>query len=443
MRLHLAIALGLLAAGCGEPSPDPGGAAPAADAWSESQLALLESLSIASLPPPPPDPSSRVADDPAAAELGHRLFFDPGLSGNGSVSCATCHLPELLFTDGRATSRGIGDTARNAPTLVGAAHSPWMFWDGRRDSLWAQALAPLETLAEMGGTRLGVVRHVAREPALAALYATAFGEAPAATDGHPERAGPFGSPEEQAAWQRIPAADRRSIDRAFANVGKAIAAYERLLQPGPSRFDRYVEDLRSGGSGAGAALSAEEIRGLRLFADAGRTLCLRCHNGPLLTNQSFHDVGTGAGAGGLPDFGRFLGIQAALIDPFNCLGEFSDARPEQCGELRFLDTAHVEGGIGRFKTPTLRGLPRTGPYMHDGRFATLRAVVEHYRSPPPGGASPEITPLEIDDAESLALVAFLGSLDGGTQAPERWLRPPPAVAARQPQGPPPPSPGGR
>lgn len=77
----------------------------------------------------------RVADDRNAAELGHRLFFDPFLSRNDRVSCATCHVPELLFTDGRATSRGVADTSRNAPTLVGASHSPWMYWDGRRDSL--------------------------------------------------------------------------------------------------------------------------------------------------------------------------------------------------------------------------------------------------------------------------------------------------------------------
>jgi cytochrome c peroxidase len=441
LRRCIAIALGLLVAGCEPPRPDaapPGPAtpgegsdAPAPGGWTESQLALLESLSLAALPPPPLDPSNRVADDPVAAELGHRLFFDPGLSGNGRVSCATCHLPDLLFSDGRTTSRGIADTARNAPTLVGVAHSPWLFWDGRRDSLWAQALAPLETAAEMGSTRVAVVRHVAREPRLAALYARVFGEVPA-PDGLPERAGPFGSADEQAAWQRMAAHDRRRIDRAFANVGKAIAAYERLLEPGPSRFDRYVESLRRGGvADADARLSDDELRGLRLFADVGRSQCLRCHNGPLLTNQSFHDAGTVGGAGGFTDFGRFLGIQSALIDPFNCLGEHSDARPEQCGELRFLAKQHLEGEIGKFKTPTLRGLPRTGPYMHDGRFATLDAVVEHYRKPPAGTPPQEIAPLEIDDAESRTLVAFLASLDGGTRAPERWLRPPPVETASQ------------
>jgi cytochrome c peroxidase len=219
--------------------------------------------------------------------------------------------------------------------------------------------------------------------------------------------------------------DRRTIDRAFANVGKAIAAYERLLQPGESRFDRYVQGLRNGR--ATDEFTEEEVRGLALFVDSGRTLCLRCHNGPLFTNQAFHDVGTGrpTGQGGLPDFGRFLGIQAVVVDPFNCRGSFSDAAENECGELRFLDTSRAALETGKFKTPTLRGVARTGPYMHDGRMATLEEVIEHYRRPAVAGrVSPELTPLEIDAAESRALVAFLATLDGGIAAEASWLRPP-------------------
>ncbi len=408
-------------------------ATPALDTWNAPELALLESLAIAALPPALRQPSNRVADDRNAAELGHRLFFDPFLSRNERVSCATCHVPELLFTDGRATSRGVADTSRNAPTLVGASHSPWMYWDGRRDSLWAQALAPLEASAEMGSTRVAVVRQVAGDPALLALYKRSFGDLPP-FDAHarfPERAGPFGTPDEQAAWQQMAARDRLAVDEAFANIGKAIAAYERRLVPGASRFDRYVAQLRAGEpSAAAATLSDEEIRGLRLFIDVGRTLCLRCHNGPMLTNQSFHDVGTASGAGPLPDFGRFLGIQAVLIDPFNCLGSFSDAKPDQCRELRFLDKAHIGREIGKFKTPTLRGVARTAPYMHDGRFATLAEVIAHYRTPPASAGQVEITPLEINDEEGRELAAFLASLDGGVNLADRWLRAPADTATR-------------
>jgi cytochrome c peroxidase len=441
-RCQAALAGALLATACGDPSGDTPSAPAerkvdtARGAWTPAELSLLDSLSLAALRPPPPDPSNRVADLPEAAELGHRLFFDPRLSANGRVACATCHVPALLFTDGRATSRGLADTPRNAPTLVGAAHSPWMFWDGRRDSLWAQALGPIETAAEMGSTRVAALRHVAAEGSLRSLYERVFRSPPLPGDAAhlPERAGPGGSAEERAAWRRLSAADRRSVDQAFANLGKAIAAYERQLQPGPSRFDRYVAGLRNGDdANAPSPLHEQEIHGLRLFLDAGRTQCLRCHNGPLLTNQSFHRVGTADGRGGVPDFGRFLGVQAALIDPFNCLGDFSDARPEQCGELRFLNRTRVADEMGKFKTPTLRGLPRTGPYMHDGRFTTLDQVVEHYRRPPAGGRAPlEITPIEIDDREARALAAFLASLDGGVDAAGHWTRPPGGMAPTRP-----------
>jgi cytochrome c peroxidase len=396
--------------------------------WTESERSLLESLSLSTLGPAPHSNSNRVADSPRAVELGHRLFFDAGLSANGRVACASCHNPALLFTDGLSTSRGIGVTHRNAPSLIGASHSSWMYWDGRRDSLWAQALAPLEAAAEMGSTRLAVVRRVTTQPATAQLYREVFGAPPELDDlsRFPERGGPFGDLNEKAAWTRMDAADRQIIDQAFANIGKAIGAYERLLQPGPSRFDRYVQTLSDEISATpNAQLSELELQGLRLFVNAERLPCLRCHNGPLFTNNSFHDVGTASTSDGLPEFGRFVGIQAVLIDPFNCLGPYSDSGPEDCGELRYLNKSHVAEETGKFKTPTLRGLIRTAPYLHDGRFGTLNEVVAHYREQATDDAQPtEITPFELSEAESRALVAFLASLDGPLAIPSRWLEPP-------------------
>ncbi len=432
----VALALALVAAGCrdaerpesGAPTPSAAPGTPAASAdWSEAERSLLVSMSLSALPPPPPSPSNRVADDEDAARLGHRLFFDPGLSRDGSVSCASCHVPSLRFTDGRATSRGIGDTSRNAPTLVGVAHSPWQFWDGRRDSLWSQALAPLEAGVEMGTTRVAVARHLAADPVLAAHYERVFGPLPDLEDARrfPPGAGPFGEPGERDAWYRMDEADRRAIDTVFANTGKALGAYERRLMPAPARFDRWVEAVRSGREPEpDDRLTDDELAGLRLFLDARRTLCLRCHNGPLFTNHAFHDVGTAAGDGPIPDFGRYLGLQAVLVDPFNCLGPYSDAPPDECRELRFLDRRHTDGELGKFKTPTLRGLSRTAPYMHDGRIATLQEVMDHYRSPPLASDPLEITPLEIDDAEAASLVAFLRTLDDALDASDPWLSPP-------------------
>ncbi len=424
------------------------------DGWRADQVALMRSMSIDALGGVPRDPSNRVADDPRAAELGHLLFFEPRISSNGQIACATCHLPDRHFSDGRRVAQGIAQTTRNTPTVVGAAWSPWQFWDGRRDSLWSQALAPFESAAEMNVSRLEVVLHVARDPAASALYEAVFAGPPIPGDlaRLPRRASPFGDAATQDAWFRLAEADRRAIDLAFAQIGKAIAAYERRLVPGPSRFDRYVRSLSrtdeakadaGGGEGAesrepvpdAAALTPAERAGLALFLDAGRTQCLRCHNGPLFTNQGFHHVGTDQSADGspLPDFGRFLGLQAALIDPFNCLGVFSDAPPEQCREIQFVRRDHLDAETGKFKTPTLRGLGRTAPYMHDGRFASLAEVVDHYRVPPPNASSGpngfgghELLPLVLSDAEAAALVQFLHSLDGEIAADARWLAPPSA-----------------
>jgi cytochrome c peroxidase len=182
-----------------------------------------------------------------------------------------------------------------------------------------------------------------------------------------------------------------------------------------------------------SSLTSAELLGLRLFMDAGRTQCLRCHNGPLFTNQAFHRIGTETSAQGFPEFGRFLGLQAALVDPFNCLGPHSDAKPGDCRELRFLRRDHVDAEMGKFKTPTLRGLPKTAPYMHDGRFATLREVIDHYREPPPnpasGASGHELFPLALSDEEGDALARFLETLDGEIRADSRWLVPPTAQLA--------------
>jgi cytochrome c peroxidase len=397
----------LLVNACSEPTASGPG-------WSESELALLRSLTLSSLGDPPEPVSNEFAADPRAARLGQRLFFDPALSRDGSVACVSCHLPAHYFTDGKAVSEGLGRGTRNAPTLVGAAYSPWQFWDGRRDSLWAQALAPLEAEREMGSDRLWIVRYVTGNARYRDVYSSIFGDPPnfANTVSFPERAGPFGDPAAREAWARLSQDQRHQVNRAFSNVGKAIAAYGRLLVPAPARFDRYVEALLAGDlEGAAGWLDADEIAGLRLFLDAGRTQCLRCHNGPLFTNQSFHDVATSR-LGPLPDLGRFVGIHSLRLDPFNCLGPYSDAPREACQELRFLATQEIALETGAFKTPTLRDVARTSPYFHDGSVADLFGVLNHYQDPPEDPSS-ELVALDLEEHERAELIAFLGALSGG------------------------------
>ena len=398
---------------------------PATPSWSDEQRAILRSLWIRNLGPPPPDVTNRVADDPRAAALGHRLFFDTGLSGNGKIACASCHQPRRYFSDGRAVGQGVGPLTRHTPSLVAVGYARWLFWDGRRDSTWSQALDPLEAPAEMNGTRVETLRHLQRNRSYRAAFQALFGPLPDLR-GLPGRASPGGPDAEQAAWQSLPAERQQAITRAFVNVGKAIAAYERRLLPGAAAFDRYIEALEAGDREAAArALSPAALGGLRLFLTSDAQ-CLKCHNGPLFTNGGFHNIGTGVLAGPRPDFGRMIGLQAILATDLSCLGPYSDDPDRRCPELRFLNR-HDEGGAlaGAYKVPSLRNVADTAPYMHDGRFASLSAAVRHYRNPGPASPMLEFRPMaDMTPDHVAALVAFLEALSGPIDAPPGFLDPP-------------------
>jgi cytochrome c peroxidase len=388
--------------------------------WSQEELAQLRELSIESLPPLAPDPSNRVGDNERAAELGQRLFFDQRLSANGQVACASCHLPDKLFQDGTPLVKGVGTTDRRTMSIIGTARSPWQFWDGRKDSQWAQALGPLESAVEHGGDRAQYVHLVAEQ--YRAEYEAVFGKLPQLAS-LPKHAGPVADPKASAAWKVLTLAQQDTVNGVFANIGKAIAAYERRLDPGPSRFDAYVEAAVQGDAGRmKAAMTPAEVAGLKLFL--GKAQCVQCHAGPLFTNNEFHNTGVPARRGLAADLGRLVGAKKVLEDEFNCLGRYSDAKPQQCGEIRFLDADNASQ-LRQFRVPSLRNVAERGPYMHAGQFATLKEVVEHYNHAPeaPQGHS-ELKPLGLAAAEVDQLVAFLGTLSGGVRADARWLQPP-------------------
>jgi cytochrome c peroxidase len=397
------------------------GQAPATGGWSAEEREILRSLSLSSLEPLAPDPSNRHADDPRAAALGHRLFFDTRLSSNGRVSCASCHLPEKDFQDGTALAQGVGTTTRRTMPVAGTAHSPWLFWDGRADSQWAQALGPLESAVEHGGDRTQYAHLVARHYREA--YETIFGSLPNLA-GLPANAGPVADPERRAAWTSIPAARRDEVTRVYANIGKAIAAYERRIEHGRSRFDRYVDALAKGVEPAGAAaLSADEAAGLRLFI--GKAGCVNCHNGALFTDDAFHNTGVPVPAVSLPaDSGRATGVRQAVEGEFACTSQYSDAGPEDCQELRFAVTEGHEL-VRAYRTPSLRGVGRRAPYMHAGQLATLAEVIEHYdRAPKAPSGHSELRRLRLTRAEKARLEAFLRTLDGPAAAPPGFLEAP-------------------
>jgi cytochrome c peroxidase len=390
-----------------------------ASRWSEAEVRTIRSLWIGELEPLEPDPTNRHGDDPRAVELGHRLFFDTRMSGNGEVACATCHLPHREFQDGVPLARGVGSTDRRTMPIAGTAYSPWQFWDGRKDTQWAQALGPLESPVEHGGTRALYVHVVARY--YRTEYEGLFGSLPELA-GIPHSAGPVEDAEARAAWERLAAGVQDDINRVYANIGKAIAAYERRIQYGPSRFDRYAETLLASGRVPDGVLTREEISGLKLFL--GKAQCTDCHNGPLFTDNHFHNTGVPAVASLPEDLGRARGAKEVMEDEFNCRSRYSDAKPEECKELEFLVTDSHEL-VRAFKPPSLRNVAERPPYMHAGQIATLAEVIEHYnRAPPAPLGHSELKPLKLSQREVAQLEAFLRTLSGPTVAPAELLAPP-------------------
>jgi cytochrome c peroxidase len=321
---------------------------------------------------------------PEKVALGKRLFEETRFSKTGDVSCATCHAAEKGFTDSPlVTSKGIEDLTgtRNAPTVINAVYFTSMFWDGRSPSLEDQALHPFINPVEMGLVDhepiLEVVRH---DPEYVRAFEEVFGKK----------------------------GDEITMDE----VTKAIAAFERTLVAGNSRFDRWYY------GGEDDALTAAEKRGFDLFINEGR--CVSCHlveeTQALFTDNRFHNIG--AGINRIQDdidelAPEFLHAKATLQEVDEQV--LSDQRTSELG--RFVLTKGFDD-LGAFKTPTLRNVALSAPYMHDGSLETLRDVVVHYNN---GGVTNEgdpvndflsggIRPLDLTDQQIDDLVAFMEAL---------------------------------
>ncbi len=424
--LGLVLACGSAGAAAQAPSTDGGDVLALPALGADERARLLE---LSPVPAPPPDPTNAVYESEAAARLGQALFFDARLSADGSVSCATCHVPERDWSDGQPLARGLSSLPRHTMTLWNVAYNRWFFWDGRKDTLWSQALAPLEDPREHGTSRLEILHLLAEDPGYARAYRDVFGALPERSDPRrfPRAARPVpGEPEHPhaVAWDGMNAADQEAATHAFVNVGKAIAAFERKLVAGPAPFDRFVAGLRSGDPAQLAALDESAMRGARLFV--GKARCIFCHDGPSFTDLEFHDNRVPVGEEGA-DPGRKLGLRRLRADPFNALGAHADDGGASGRlELGFLsDDSH---GGKLFKTPTLRNVGRTAPYMHEGQFATLAEVVRFYNrlenAAPESPGERLVQPLGLDEREEADLVAFLESLgDEGT--PPALSTPPP------------------
>ena len=379
-------------------------------------------LSLSPLPSIPPSPTNRYADNPHAALLGQHLFYEERLSLNGKISCASCHDPNQDWSDGRALSVGLKPLSRHAPTLWNLAWQRWYYWDGRKDSIWSQAMAPIEHPSEMGGSRGRAYDLVAADPVYRELYQQAFGALPelhaqgsvadtrpelngASQPDHPQRSGL--SPE-----------DRDPLTLVFSHLGKAMEAYQRQLISSDSPFDRFVGRLRRGERHLlTPEFNQQHLRGLVIFTGKGQ--CTLCHAGPTLTDHEFHNIGLDRGGSEL-DQGRYPAVEQVKNDPFNGQGLFSDDPSLEANQaLHYVTTR--DSNLGEFKTPTLRNVARTAPYMHDGRFETLEEVVTFYSTLPDepalGHREESLQPLGLRGDEVKDLVAFLETLTGAPLDP--------------------------
>jgi cytochrome c peroxidase len=265
--------------------------------------------------------------------------------------------------------------------FIGLAYSRYFFWDGRKDSLWSQALGPPESKVEHGISRTTCATLIYKYYRV--QYEEIFGAMPKINEKTcPTRAIPDPSdPEGYEAWQAMTGKNQKEVNRIFANMGKAIAAFVRRIVPAPARFDRYVEAVLQNDAVGMEILSRDEQLGLKLFIDSDRVKCINCHRGPLFTNGVFHNIGVSESNKSAYDRGRADGIKMMQDDEFNCLGEYSDAKPQECRSLNLVPLEIKETGekmLGSFKTPSLRNVAARPPYMHDGSQASLKEVMAFY-----------------------------------------------------------------
>lgn len=301
-------------------------------------------------------PVSIPADNPPTAEtiaLGRKLYYDKTLSIDNTIACASCHDPEAGFADPNQFSEGVGGEkgGRQAPPVMNAAYFTTQFWDGRAASLEEQAGGPVENPIEMAFTHEGVEERLSADPVYVELFKEAWGDKPIV----------------------------------FEMVAKSIASFERTVLVGNSPFDRYLfgEDKE--------AMSAEAIRGLEVFRDPEKGNCEVCHvideeqGFAIFTDNKFHNLGVGAELdGSLADIGRF-------------------------------EQTEVEADKGAFKTPHLRNIADSGPYMHDGHLKTLKEVLDFYIG---AGNSNDFRDEEIHELDHLSaeertdLITFMEALTG-------------------------------
>jgi cytochrome c peroxidase len=410
-------------------APDTGSAG-----WTLTIQEMQLAKSQSPLPAVPPSPGNKYADNPAAATLGQKFYFDKSIAGPilqapndlgalneaGKVSCASCHMTPWgsdMRSFPNALSLGTSWTTRNSGPIVNVAFYTWFYWDGRTDSLWQQAAQAGENALQQNSDRLRIghvvyTKYKAEYEAIFGVLDSRFD--PADLDAFPASGKP-GNP----AYDALAAQDKTIITAVLVNWAKAIEAYERLLVSRDAPWDKFV-------AGDANAISQRAIHGYKLFTSKG--YCVSCHSGPLFSDNGLHNIGV-PNHGQIVDKGRYDTIVRALTNPFRADGIWSDDRDAGSQKLAtqfdFDAGLSPDGGpnfslsseLGMFRTKHLRQIEHTGPYMHNGSLHSLEDVMALYRT---GGGDSGIGTLDIAFAGHVAMtleeeadvVEFMKTLTG-------------------------------
>ncbi len=345
-----------------------------------SELSQLRSFGPWPMPVPP-DPGNELSGVAWAESLGKILFSDPGLSGDGALSCSSCHLSGKGFADGKALAEGKHRHVRNTQGLLDVGLQRWLGWDGGADSLWAASLRPMLSEIEMAGD----IPEIAQTLRNRSYFTAAVNQ-----------------------WLSGDMTDEEWVVLA----AKAIAAYIRTLQSPETPFDDFYDGVMANDATAIRQYPAAAKRGLKIFlSDAN---CHVCHFGPNFSNGEFHDTGRSFFTGvGQVDPGRYTGIKRVRQDPYNLPGRYNGTEVDH----EIIKTRTVKLGqvnFGQWRTPSLRNLTTTAPYMHDGSIESIRAVVDSYADIDPdrlhSNGESILKPLNLSEQDRRDLVAFLESL---------------------------------
>ncbi|KIC43549.1 hypothetical protein RA28_17925 [Ruegeria sp. ANG-S4] len=334
MRLWVSVALVVLAS-----------AANAEVLLSEDEIE--QTLSFGPWPPSlQPDPSNRVSNDASAIALGAALFNDPLLSVDGAFACASCHDPEQAFTTTEARALGRVLLDRNTPSLRNLAGLRWYGWGGKSDNLWAASLHPIIADEEMAHSKESLKAAISDSPYINDFEKT-FGEI-----------------------------QKQDPELVLVNTAKALSAFLETIITEATQFDGFRDALERGDFVEAANYPEAAQRGLQLFL--GRGNCVFCHNGPRFSNNEFHDAGVPYFLNEAEvDEGRFGGLNILLSSEFTLDGDWSDD-PDKQGAWAVRGVRRSHSDFGMFRTPSLRGVAETAPYMHNGNFIDLEAVIRHY-----------------------------------------------------------------